>query len=72
MILINSTRKKERERESGKRGEEELYISRVSPSPVRPFVRSFVRSFGRFGLDMDMRSVRIYRESHEAIFNSIC
>lgn len=27
-------------------GEEELYISRVSPSPVR--------SFGRFGLDMDM------------------
>lgn len=30
----------------GEGGEEELYISRVSPSPVR--------SFGRFGLDMDM------------------
>jgi len=27
MILIYSTRKKERERESGKRGEEELYIT---------------------------------------------
>lgn len=40
---------RDREIEMGEmgRGEEELYISRVSPSPVRSFVRSFVWSVGR-------------------------
>lgn len=49
-----------RDRDTGEGGEEELYISLVTP--LSPSIRSFVRSVGRFGSNMDMLGMDISEE----------